>query len=456
MRIRSDTTITSGTIDVVGSLKPNADGQAITGSITTAQLAATKAGKQLSWDQPVNANFAIRRTNGVVALDSLSCDSKFLRIEAAGTQQQLTANASFDLNALSEQLGQFVDLSGMQLAGTGSAQVAWQQPADGKFSAKASTDLSQLQVALGDGTVWSEPQLTLRAEAGGSMDPKTHQPTRVDTAQLQINGQGDLLDARLVSAVDTDKLNGRLPNHRPLDRQHRPLAHARPTLVRTGQWNIDGASDFTADLRLAGNAFEATNTKLVVTNLRASSPDWNINESRIEFAGDARWNGATGELAANSAQLVSSTVAVAAKGVHYGGSQPGANNLSGAAAFRTDLARLAILATLSHATAPIPTQRRIHRQHPLRSTSGPHHRRDQRDGSERNPGLSCSTSKRRRRRPPVTKPSGKNPKSPSKAPPTTTPPPTASASTNSKSNRTPYKPTPPAKSKNSPPSPNAI
>src|SRR6185503_20282512 len=90
MRIRSDTTITSGTIDIVGSLKPSADGQSITGSITTAQLAATKAGKQLSWDQPVNANFAIRRTNSVIALDSLRCDSKFLRVEAAGTSQQLT------------------------------------------------------------------------------------------------------------------------------------------------------------------------------------------------------------------------------------------------------------------------------------------------------------------------------------------------------------------------------
>ena len=70
-------------------------------------------------------------------------------------------------------------------------------------------------------------------------------------------------------------------------------------------------SDLTAPQR---NAFEATNTKLTVTNLRAISPDWNISEQRIEFAGDARWNGATGELAANSAQLVSSTVAIAAKG----------------------------------------------------------------------------------------------------------------------------------------------
>ena len=207
---------------------------------------------------------------------------------------------------------------------------------------------------------------------------------------------------------------------------------------------------------LAGNAFEATNTKLVVTNLRAVSPDWNINESRIEFAGDARWNGATGELAANSAQLVSSTVAIAAKGIHYGGNQPGANNLSGAAAFRTDLARLA-------------TWRRSPTQPPQYQPSGEftgNIRFAQQAGritGEINAtgqnvvlAISSSTSKPAAPAPPDTKPSGKKPKSRSKAPPTTTPPPTASASTNSKSNRTQSKPTPPAKFKSFRPSPNAI
>src|SRR4029079_461156 len=254
LRIRSDTTITSGTVDVVGNLKPSADAQAITGSITTAQLAGTKAGKQLSWDQPVNANFAIRRASGVVTIDSLKCDSKFLRIEAAGSQPQLTANASFDLNALSEQLGQFVDLSGVQLAGTGSAQVAWQQPADGKFSAKASTDLSQLPLALGDGAVWTEPQLTLRAEAGGSMDSKTHQPTRVDTAQLQINGQGDQLDARLVSAFELTNSAAVFPiTVRSTGSIARWLTRVRPWFA-PGQWNIDGPSRVTGAVLLAHTA----------------------------------------------------------------------------------------------------------------------------------------------------------------------------------------------------------
>jgi hypothetical protein len=342
LNIRSDTTITSGTIDVAGAMKPTADGHSITGSLTTKQLAATKAGKPVTWDQPVNANFAIHRAGGSLALDSLQCDSKFLHVEAAGTSQQLTANANFDLNALSEQLSQFVDLSGVQLAGTGSTQVIWQQPTNDKFAAKVATDLSQLRVALGNGSIWAEPQLTLRAEAGGMINPASHQPTRVEAAQLQINGQGDQLDARLAGPVDLAGTSAPIfpITVRSTGSIARWLARAKP-FFSPGDWTVDGASEFNADLRIAGNGFEAANTKLVITNLRAANADWNISESRVEFAGDARYNGATGELAANSAQLVSSTVAVATKGIHYGGSQPGAAKLSGVAAFRTDLARLA-------------------------------------------------------------------------------------------------------------------
>ncbi len=119
------------------------------------------------------------------------------------------------------------------------------------------------------------------------------------------------------------------------------MADARAAMVCADPWKIDGASEITANVRVVGNAFDATDTKLVVTDLRASSPDWNINESRVEFAGDAHWDGAKGEFSANTAQFVTSTIAVATKGIHYGGNQQGANQFTGAAAFRADVARLA-------------------------------------------------------------------------------------------------------------------
>jgi hypothetical protein len=256
LSIRPDTRIDSGTIELTGSLKPSASGQVVTAAMSATQLSGTSAGKIIRWDQPLNAKLNLHRTNGVVALDSLHCDSKFLRVEATGNLQQLTANAEFDLNALSEQLSQFVNLGSVQLAGSGSAQITLQQPSTGKYAGKVSSSFRQLRVA-------------------------------------------------------------------------------------TGPWRIEGTSDLTADVSLAGTNYESSNTKLIINDLRAASPAWNINEPRVEFSGDARFDSATGEFAANSAKLVSSTVALATQGIHYGGAQQGAGRFTGSAAFRTDLARLA-------------------------------------------------------------------------------------------------------------------
>jgi hypothetical protein len=339
LHIRSGTTVTSGTIEVAGNVKPSTDGQAITASITTAQLAGTSGGKTLRWDQPVNANVALRRANGSLALDSLKCDSKFLRIEGAGTKEQLNANAYVDLNALAEQLGQFVDLSGVQLAGTGTMQVAWQQPATDKFSATATGDLSQLRVTLSDGAIWAEPQLALRAQAGGSIDPTTHHPTRVEAAHLQINGGDDMFDAELTSPVAMNDPAAAWPvTIHSSGSIARWLTRARPWFA-PGDWKIDGTTNLAANIRVSNAAFEASNAKLTVTDLRATSSEWNINEPRVEISGDAHFDRATGAISANTTQIVSSTVALATKDIRYG-KQNGTNQLSGAAALRTDLARL--------------------------------------------------------------------------------------------------------------------
>jgi hypothetical protein len=340
LRIRENTTITSGIVELAGRYQPSGEGQLITGSLRTSQLAATNAGRQLRWDEPVNANFAVRRQHGALQVDTLKCDSKFLNIDAHGNLEQFSANASFDLNNLAEQLGQFVDLSEVRLGGTGTTNIEWQQTAGDQFTTTATGEVSQLVIALDEGAAWSEPQLSVRAEAAGLLDPRSHRPIRVDTANLQLTGQGDELDARLLAAVglmnDTPvwpisvRVNGRIA---------RWLTRVRPWFT-PDPWNIDGQSELTATLRVAANYLDAADTKLVVTNLRADAPGWRINEPRLELAGDARWNGASGELTAGTAHLVTSTVSLATRDVRYRASDEGVRQLTGAAAFRADLARL--------------------------------------------------------------------------------------------------------------------
>jgi hypothetical protein len=345
LRIRSDTTITTGLVELAAACKPAGSGQAIAATINANQLAATSAGRQLRWDQPVNARFAMSRQNGAVRLDSLECNSEFLKISATGTPQEFSADAKFDLNRLAQQLGQFVDLTNKQLAGTGSARVTWKQNNANAFSAQAVGSLSQLRVELGDGAVWAEPQLDVDATATGTLDRAQRRPNRIDAARLQLVAQGDELNAQLTSPVDLMSETPTWPmSLRATGRIARWLRRARPW-YSADPWQIDGEMELAASVRLANNAFEFSDTRLVATGFQAARPEWNIIEPRVELAGDARWNGSTGEISANSAQFVTSTVALAVKNLQYRGRQAGGlsdiGQLSGVAAFRADMARLA-------------------------------------------------------------------------------------------------------------------
>jgi hypothetical protein len=353
LHIRTDTTITSGTVEIAGRCQPAAagSGQSITGSCTTAQLAASNGGRPIRWERPVHANFTLHRQNGAARLDALTCNSDFLQIAANGTPQQFSATASFDLNRLSQQLGQFVDLSNVNLTGTGEARLSWTQAGNDGFAAQANGSLSQLQIAFADGAVWAEPQLQVDGTATGGLDPTSRRPNRVDTAQLKLVAQGDELDARLAGTVD---IAGGAPSW-PISLKAtggiaRWLTRARPWL-EPGDWQIDGTSDFAANVSISGTMFEARDTKLMVTDLVATAPGWNIHEPRVELAGDLRWNAAARELTSTNAQAVTSTMSLAVKDVRYRGNDaavvgnaaqlPGVTALVGVAAFRADLARLA-------------------------------------------------------------------------------------------------------------------
>ena len=118
------------------------------------------------------------------------------------------------------------------------------------------------------------------------------------------------------------------------------LARARPWFS-PDPWQASGQSEMAAEVRAGTNAIDVSQAKLSVSNLHVTGVGWTINEPRVELAGDLHWNGATGEVASQSAQFVSSAVSLAAKDVRLqagGASPPRAN---GVAAFRTDLARLA-------------------------------------------------------------------------------------------------------------------
>ncbi|HEX2475427.1 MAG TPA: hypothetical protein VHK01_11805 [Lacipirellulaceae bacterium] len=345
LRIRDDTKITSGTIDLAGQCQPAAAAQRIAASVRTSQLAATSAGKALEWERPVNADVQLTRANTGLRLDSLACESDFLEVAANGTPQNFAASAEFDLNRLAEQLGQFVNLSEIELAGTGKAKLEWTQTESNRFAARSDASLSQLRVALTSGAVWAEPELEISASADGVLDSASRSPSRVDRGRLQLSAQGDELDALLTSAVVLNEPAPVWPvSINAAGRISRWLTRARPWIT-VDDWQIDGESELAANVRVAGQGIELSDTKFSATDFRATSPTWNIAEPRLELSGNGRWDPRSGEATTDAAQLVTSTVSLAVKNVAYRprqnlgqGSGP---QLTGVAAVRADVARLA-------------------------------------------------------------------------------------------------------------------
>jgi translocation and assembly module TamB len=339
--IRNDVTINSGTIQLAIRNQPENGGQTLSGQIRTEKLAGTSGGKALSWDQPVVATFEVQRENGCLRLNSLKCDSDFLKIDAAGTTQQLTASAEFDLNKLAAQLGQFVDLSSAQLGGTGTAHLDCRLADANQFTAALNSELSQLRVALGSESPLSEPRLALKAEAAGVLDPMSYRPARVAMARLTVDADSDQLEAQLAEPVDCTTA---APVWPLAIRVSGGIAHwltlARPWIAMD-PWQVDGQSQATADIRAASNMVEVANAKATVTNLHVTGVGWNIAEPRVELAADLHWNLATNEIASQSAQVVSSAVALATKDVHVKTGGAGPPQITGVAAFRADVARLA-------------------------------------------------------------------------------------------------------------------
>ena len=339
------------------------------------------AGKPFSWDQPVNANFAIRRDERHAAARHAQ-----VRIQVPASRgqparsQQFTANASFDLNQPGR-AARPVRRSQRHAAGRHRQRQARlaanrQRPihrhSDGRAGAAS-------PLSLRDGAVWTEPQLAIRAEAAGVLDPTSHRPTRVDTAKLQVNGQGDALDAQLTGAVGLTECRAGLAGHHSRHRPHRPLAdRARPWFA-PGDWQIDGQSELTANVRVAGERIRSHANQARRQQSAGHGPGWNINEPRVRIrrrrAVGRRDGRSRRQHGAARHQHRLARCAGRSLSRRRSGHQP----TTGVAAFRADLARLAAWRQPANSPRAVSTARRIHRQYALRSTRRPHHRRTERN-----------------------------------------------------------------------------
>ncbi len=170
LSLRPGTEITAGELNLSLTSQPADGGGNWIGSLETSDLEGMAGGQPLAWKQPLAVSFRCRDAGAGLIVDQLDCKSTFLHVEGSGTAENFTATAEFDLAQLATELGRFVDLASLELSGTGQANVTCQADATGQLGAKCDASVSNFALGIPNRRPWHEPQVTIHAEAAGTLD----------------------------------------------------------------------------------------------------------------------------------------------------------------------------------------------------------------------------------------------------------------------------------------------
>lgn len=336
LSIQQGTEVTSGQLDLAVAARPGPDGMTWRARLNTSDLAAVnQEGRKLVWQQPVKLSLDARETAQGPVVDTLTCESDFLRVEASGTPDDLTAEARFDLDALAAQLAGFVDLRGVQMAGGGAAQLTWKRAPGNDFEADASVRLQDFRLAIPEWNVQVREDLGARLVAAGRTD--FAQDRRIQSAAMVLQSGRDRLDVRLLEPVENPgadtvwaldvQMQGELADWLP---------RIRPWLA-LDDWDPAGA--FALNVQGAGSskAVEVRRAQLTVSQLRVRGHGLNVAEPRVDLVAEGRWDNQAGRLDLAQASLSAGSLAVQVdKAVLATGGETGAG-LSGQLSFRGTL-----------------------------------------------------------------------------------------------------------------------
>jgi translocation and assembly module TamB len=176
LSIRKDTRITSGEVSLTLSAQPDgilagatlpatkgkgyasdmdvpaAEGSARMiwkGRVEASGLRAVAQGRQLAWERPILLVVNAHDGPQGPVVEDLQCDSDFLKVQASGTPDNLDATATFNLKQLADQLGQFIDLGGLKMAGDGQGRFTCKRPQAERYALAGDLQLRNIQLVGG-------------------------------------------------------------------------------------------------------------------------------------------------------------------------------------------------------------------------------------------------------------------------------------------------------------------
>ncbi|MBL9124739.1 MAG: hypothetical protein JNG90_13970 [Planctomycetaceae bacterium] len=348
VHLRDDTQIIDGLVNIDVKSQPIIggagsktwiDGHEWQGQINTTQLVAQRDGKRLGWEKPVHIAFAAHESKTGTVIDRIYCEADFLELEGSGTPEAGQISGSYNLDRLSQELGRFVDLGDLDLAGSGWVHSTWKQDGNGRWEADAELQVNDFALARPNRPAWKEGKLEVAMLVAG--DLRDGSVDRVDQGQLQVLAGGDRLTMRLLGPVAEFGEAGLWPLEIRLQGD---LAKWQPRFepwfdIPAG-WEVGGDCTLAAEATWSPKTVNVQQLTAKLRRVRGWGHGFYIDEPEAEITGSAYWAGDRRRLEIGEVTLKSSGVSIQADDVVWAINEDGSADIRGLARYQGDLARL--------------------------------------------------------------------------------------------------------------------
>lgn len=321
------------------------------GSLRTSDVRGLVGQQMLDWTEPISVDFQARHLHeGVPAIDRLKCSSRFLQVDASTTQDRFTLNADADLQKLAQPLGQFIDLSGVKLAGKASAAIEVRRVDKEHFNADGTIQLGRMHVTGLTHAPWQEDLASAKFTARGRIDRQGRHS--IDAADAIVTLADDRMAIQLKQPI-ADVATGPWSSYAvriegELNRWHTRL---RSGTTLFDDWQFAGRADAQAVLRATPTALECASFDVVVGDCRCFGAGLRIHEPTLRLQSAGRWDLKSGNLDVTQIKLTSPTVLIDDGALFW---RPATTTWRAFAHFAGDVARLRQWTLAPGAKAPEP------------------------------------------------------------------------------------------------------
>ena len=353
LKLHKDLDVQSGNVTFqVNSQNANGTRRLVV-NMDTANLAASRAGKQIVWAKPLRLVGTIAEQNQQLSIESVRCESDFLNITGQGDLREAQFDVDGDLQLLTERVGQFVDLGGTSLAGLMKGQIGWRLVGDSvATNANNSLQESPIQItgnfAINNPVIetadlprWAPKEIQIGLTGVGLTKQLPNQSTALELHEGRV--QMDLGSEQAIAVLAhpiADAFTSEVwqAQCQATGNFNRWLAHLK-NFVDLGPINGDGQMSLRSNVTLGPQDIQFGTTEYRFNDFRFAGYGIQTAESSVEGSLNGKYVYRTGVLEIPSLEVVADSIS--ARGQNLVISYPNQLRIDGNVAYRANVNRVA-------------------------------------------------------------------------------------------------------------------